>query len=370
MERGVATLDIKIAGTVTPRGETVPGKRMSMRKTREVLRLYFELKLRQRQIARSANVSQSTVHEYVERFRAAGLSWPLPAEMSESELEEKLFPADSGVSRPVVKTPPDFAYIHQQLQGHKHTTLQLLWEEYRAGHADGYGYSRFCHHYQRFKQERDLVLRQCHRPGEKLFVDWAGATMPLYDPATGQARPAQLFVAVLGASNYTYAEATLDQQMGSWIGAHVRALEFFGGCPELVVPDNTRTGVSRACRYEPDLNPTYQEMAMHYAIGVLPTRPRKPRDKAKVEVGVQIAQRWIVAALRHRRFFSLGEMNRAIGELLDKLNQRPFKKREGTRLQPVRATGPAGAAPASSGALRSGRVVTSHGQHRLSHPVR
>ena len=164
MERGVATLDIKIAGTVTPRGETVPGKRMSMRKTREVLRLYFELKLRQRQIARSANVSQSTVHEYVERFRAAGLSWPLPAEMSESELEEKLFPADSGVSRPVVKTPPDFAYIHQQLQEHKHTTLQLLWEEYRAGHTDGYGYSRFCHHYQRFKQERDLVLRQCHRP--------------------------------------------------------------------------------------------------------------------------------------------------------------------------------------------------------------
>ena len=331
MERGVAALDIKIAGTVTPRGETVPGKRMSMRKTREVLRLYFELKLRQRQIARSANVSQSTVHEYVERFRAAGLSWPLPAEMSESDLEEKLFPDDCGVSRPVAKTPPDFAYIHQQLQGHKHTTLQLLWEEYRAGHADGYGYSRFCHHYQRWKQERDLVLRQPHRPGEKLFVDWAGATMPLYDPATGQARPAQLFVAVLGASNYTYAEATLDQQMGSWIGAHVRALEFFGGCPQLVVPDNTRTGVSRACRYEPDLNPTYQEMAMHYAIGVLPTRPRKPRDKAKVEVGVQIAQRWIVAALRHRKFFSLGEMNRAIGELLDKLNQRPFKKREGSR---------------------------------------
>ena len=180
-----------------------------------------------------------------ERFRAAGLSWPLPAEMSESDLEERLFPDDAGVSRPGAKTPPDFAYIHQQLQGHKHTTLQLLWEEYRAGHADGYGYSRFCHHYQRFKQERDLVLRQSHRPGEKLFVDWAGATMPLYDPATGQARPAQLFVAVLGASNYTYAEATLDQQMGSWIGAHVRALEFFGGCPQLVVPDNTRTGVSR-----------------------------------------------------------------------------------------------------------------------------
>ena len=309
----------------------MPGKRMSMRKTREVLRLYFELKLRQRQIARSANVSQSTVHEYVERFRAAGLSWPLPAEMSEAELERKLYP-DDPVAQAKAKNPPDFGYIHQQLQEHKHTTLQLLWEEYRAVDEHGYGYSRFCYHYQRWKQQRDLVLRQQHRPGEKLFVDWAGATLPLYDPATGQARPMQLFVAVLGASSYTYAEATADQQMGSWIGAHVRALEFFGGCPQLVVPDNTRTGVSRACRYEPDLNPTYQEMATHYAIGVLPTRPRKPRDKAKVEVGVQITQRWIVAALRHRKFFSLGEMNRAIGELLDKLNQRPFKKREGSRL--------------------------------------
>jgi transposase len=302
-----------------------------MRKTREVLRLYFELKLRQRQIARSANVSQSTVHEYVERFRAAGLKWPLPAEMLESDLEEKLFPADPGVARRGAKTPPDFAYIHQELEGHKHTTLQLLWEEYRAAHEDGYGYSRFCHHYQRWKRQRDLVLRQQHQPGEKLFVDWAGATMPIYDPVTGQASPAQLFVAVLGASNYTYAEATLDQRMANWIGAHVRTFEFFGGCPRLVVPDNARTGVSRACRYEPDLNPTYQEMAMHYTVGVLPTRPRKPRDKAKVEVGVQIAQRWIVAALRHRKFFSLGELNRAIAELLDKLNQRPFKKREGSR---------------------------------------
>jgi transposase len=293
--------------------------------------LYFELKLRQRQIARSAKVSQSTVHEYVERFQGAGLSWPLPPEMSEADLERKLFPFDSGVVRPGAKTPPDFAHIHQELQTHKHTTLQLLWEEYRAVHEDGYGYSRFCHHYQHWRQQRDLVLRQQHRPGEKLFVDWAGATMPIYDPATGQARPAQLFVAVLGASNYTYAEATLDQQMASWIGAHVRTFEFLGGCPELVVPDNARTGVSRACRYEPDLNPTYQEMAMHYGVGVLPTRPRKPRDKAKVEVGVQIAERWIVAALRHRKFFSLGELNRAIGELLDKLNQRPFKKREGSR---------------------------------------
>jgi transposase len=178
-----------------------------MRKTREVLRLYFDLKLGQRQIARSANLSQSTAHDYLERFRATGLSWPLPAGMSEAELERKLFPADSSVPKPGAKTLPDFPAIHEELRSHKHTTLQLLWEEYRAVHADGYGYSRFCHHYQRWKQERDLVLRQQHRPGEKLFVDWAGATIPIYDPSTGEAHPAQLFVAVLGASNYTYAEA-------------------------------------------------------------------------------------------------------------------------------------------------------------------
>jgi transposase len=303
-----------------------------MRKTREVLRLYFELKLAQRQIARSANVSQSTVHEYLERFHAAGLSWPLPAEMSETELERALFPADSVPSEAEeAKVLPDFAHVHEELQRHKHTTRQLLWEEYRAAHPDGYGYSRFCHHYQRWKRDRDLVLRQEHRPGEKLFVDWAGETIPLYDPATGEAQPAQLFVAVLGASNYIYAEANPDQQMASWIGAHVHSFEFLGGCPQLVVPDNAKTGVSKACRYEPDLNPTYQEMALHYGVGVLPTRPRKPRDKAKVEVGVQIAERWIIAALRHRKFFSLPELNRAIRELVEKLNQRPFKKRAGSR---------------------------------------
>jgi len=304
---------------------------VSMRKTREVLRLYFELKLGQRQIARSANLSQSTIHEYLQRFQAAGLNWPLPAAMSEAELERKLFAADSGSAKPGLKTLPDFAAIHEELQRHKHATLELLWEEYRAAHPDGYGYSRFCHHYQRWKRERDLVLRQEHRPGEKLFVDWAGDTIPVYDAATGEAHPAQLFVAVLGASNYTYAEAAMDQRMASWIGGHVRCFEFLGGCPQLVVPDNTRTGVSKACRYEPDLNPTYQEMALHYAVGVLPTRPRKPRDKAKVEVGVQIAERWILAVLRHAKFFSLAELNRAIRELLDKLNQRPFKKREGSR---------------------------------------
>ena len=310
----------------------MPGKKVSMRKTREVLRLHFELHLGQRQIARSACLSQSTVHDYLERFAAAGLSWPLPPEMSEAELESALFPvaakpAEIAAARPL----PDFSHLHDELQRHKHTTLQLLWEEYRAATPDGYGYSRFCYHYQQWRSQRDVVMRQQHRAGEKLFVDWAGATIPIYSRDSDAAHEASLFVAVLGASNYTYAEACWSQEMGCWIGAHVRTFEFMGGVPELVVPDNTRTGVSRACRYEPDLNPTYQEMAAHYGVGVLPARVRKPRDKAKVEVGVQIVQRWIVAALRHRRFFSLQELNLAIGELLEKLNHRPFRKREGTR---------------------------------------
>ncbi|HEV2463345.1 MAG TPA: IS21 family transposase [Acidobacteriaceae bacterium] len=311
----------------------MPGKRVSMRKTREVLRLHFDLHLGQRQIARSANISQSTVHDYLERFTAAGLSWPLPAEMVEAQLEAALFPAALGKGREQDsdRPLPDFARIHEEMQRHKHTTRQLLWEEYRAAHPEGYGYSQFCQLYRRWKQERDLVLRQEHRPGERLFVDWAGATISLYDPQTGEVRQASVFVAVLGASNYTYAEASEDQQLASWIGAHVRTFEFLGGCPQLVVPDNAKTGVLKPCRYEPDLNPTYQEMALHYGVGVLPTRPRKPRDKAKVEVGVQIAERWIIAALRHRQFFSLAELNQAIRELVEKLNQRPFKKREGSR---------------------------------------
>jgi len=303
-----------------------------MRKTREVLRLHYELKLGQRQIARSVQISQSTVHEYLARFAQSGLSWPLPEGVGEAELEAAMFPAEPAEETlSGQRAIPDFVHIHQELQQHKHTTLQLLWEEYRASYPEGYHYSRFCHYYQQWKEQRDLVMRQEHHPGEKLFVDWAGATIPIHNPETGAMYEAPLFVAVLGASNYTYAEATRSHELEHWIGAHVRAFEFFGGCPKLVVPDNAKTGVTRACRYDPDLNPTYQEMALHYGVGVVPARPYKPRDKAKVEVGVQIAQRWIVAALRHRKFFSLHELNLAIRELLEKLNQRPFQKRPGSR---------------------------------------
>ena len=198
------------------------------------------------------------------------------------------------------RAEPDFAAIHEQLQTHRHVTLQLLWEEYIETHPDGYRYSRFCELYQRWRRKLDVVLRQQHRAGEKLFVDYAGATVPVENLQTGEIRAAQIFVAVLGASSYTYAEATWSQDLANWTGSHMRAFEFFGGVPEIVVPDNLRSGVSRACRYEPDLNRTYQEMAAHYGVAVVPARPRKPRDKAKVEAGVQLVERWILAALRHR----------------------------------------------------------------------
>ena len=302
-----------------------------MRKLKEVLRLRHELGLGQRQIARSCSIGQGTVYEYLKRAQAAGVTWPLPEGWDDRRLEEALFGPVPRRAYEARKAKPDFAQLHQELQQHSELTLQLAWEEYRQAQPDGYGYSRFCELYQQWRQQLDVVLRQEHQAGEKLFVDYAGATIPIHDPQGGPARPASIFVAVLGASNYTYVEATESQELENWIGSHIRTFEFLGGVTKLVIPDNTRTGVNRACRYEPDLNRTYHELAMHYGVGVLPARPYKPRDKAKVETGVQIVQRWIVAALRHRKFFSLAELNQAIRELLTKLNQRPFRKRPGCR---------------------------------------
>lgn len=297
-----------------------------MRKIREILRLYYEQKLGQRQIARGASVSQSTVHEYLQRAQAAGIEWPLPEEWDEERLEAALFPSGSTAARSAKHALPDFGHIREQLEQHRDLTKELLWEEYRAQHPDGYCYSRFCKLYRRWKKQQDVVLRQEHTPGEKLFVDWAGATIPIHH-ADGAITQAPLFVSALGVSSYTYAEAALNQQMEHWLKVQRNALEFYGGCPKLLIPDNTKTGVTKACRYEPDLNPTYQEFAAHYRIAVLPARPRKPRDKAKVESAVQVVQRWIVMRLRERRFFSIAEANQAIRELLEQLNQRPFRKR-------------------------------------------
>jgi len=289
-----------------------------MRKLREVLRLRFELKLGYQQIGRSCAIAVSTVHKYLKRAEAAGVSWPLPEDWDEARVEAAVFPPapPPAVEPKPARTPPDFASMHEQLRQHRHLTLQLLWEEYRQANPDGYRYSRFCELYQRWRSKLDVVLRQEHKAGEKMFVDWAGATIPVYDRHTGIAWQAPLFVAALGASSYTWAEATRDQQMEAWLRAHVHALEH---------------GVTKAHRYDPDLNPTYYNFAMHCGFGIVPARPRKPRDKAKVENAVQVAQRWIVAALRHRKFFSLEELNVAIRELLDKLNHRPFRKKDGTR---------------------------------------
>lgn len=302
-----------------------------MRKTKEVLRLKFELGLGLREIARSCCLGLATVHEYLQRAKTAGVSWPLPEGWDEEKLESALFGGAPPRAADPTKASPDFAAIHEQKQRHRHVTLQLLWDEYKQANPNGYGYSRYCELYQRWLNKLDVVLRQEHKPGEKMFVDWAGSTIPIKDAQGGPLQAGHLFVAVLGASSYTYAEATSDEQLTNWIGAHMRAFEFYQGVPALVIPDNTKTGVTKACRYDPDLNPTYQELATHYGVGVVPARPYKPRDKAKVESGVQIVERWIIAALRHHQFFSLGEVNGEIRRLLERLNARPFRKREGSR---------------------------------------
>jgi transposase len=304
-------------------------ERLSMRKIREVLRLTLEAGLTTRQIAGSLQTARSSVGECLRRFRESGLSWPLPTGLSDADLEQRLFspPVRSpGLTRPV----PDWAVVHQELK-RKGVTLALLWQEYKLAHPDGFQYSRFCDQYRVWAGTLDVVMRQTHLAGEKLFVDYAGHTAEVVDRTTGEILPAQVFIAVLGASNYTYAEATWTQQLPDWIGAHVRAFAFFGGISAAIIPDNLKSGVTHAHRYEPDLNPTYADLAAHYGVAVLPARVRKPRDKAKVEVGVQVVERWILAALRHRPWFSLAELNQAIRELLTRLNQRPFKKQPGSR---------------------------------------
>jgi transposase len=302
-----------------------------MRKIKEVLRLRFGLGLHQDQIARSCSIGQATVHRYLEKAATAKLGWPLPDDLDERQLDELLFPTRPSQITPQPRPGIDFAQLHTQLQTHKHLTLQILWEEYREANRGGYGYSRFCELYQRWSRTRDVVLRHDHKPGEKTFVDWAGDAVSIYDRESGDATPASIFVAVLGASTYTFARATNGQGLAQWIDCHVRAFEFFGGTTALVIPDNPRTGVTRACRYEPDLNRTYHEMAQHYGVAVMPARPRKPRDKAKVENAVLVVERWILAALRHRKFFAVAELNDAIEELLERLNNRKFRKRDGTR---------------------------------------
>ena len=307
----------------------MPGKRISMRKTREILRLKYECKRSNREIATSCGIGSSTVSDHMMRARVAGVTWPIASDIDDSALEQLLFPSTA----PTVKLQPvpDFQLVHKERKRRKGVTLVLLWEEYKEQHPDGYQYSWFCQNYRTWAGRLDVVMRQDHRAGERLFVDYAGQTVPIVDRFTGEITDAQIFVAVLGASNYTYAEATKSQQLEDWIGSHVRTFSFLGGVSELVVPDNLRSGVNKACRYEPDVNPTYLDLAKHYGTAILPARVRKPRDKAKVEAGVLLVERWILARLRDHTFFSLAELNQEIRKLLDRLNTKPFKKLPGSR---------------------------------------
>lgn len=300
-----------------------------MRKIVEILRLAYERGWSIRQIAESIGAPHSTVGDYLRRFRATGLPWPLPPELDHAAaLEARLFAATS--SKAVARPLPDWATVHRELQ-RKGVTLELLWQEYKRTYPDGYQYTRFCILYRTWAAQLDPVLRQEHKAGEKVFVDYAGQTIDVVDPATGEVRDAQLFVGVLGASSFLYAEATWTQTLPDWLGAHVRMLEYFGGVPALIVPDNLKAGVRHACYYEPDLNRTYHDFAVHYATAILPTRTARPRDKAKVEAGVQLAERWLLAPLRDQTFTSLGALNHELARLREALNDRPFQKLDGTR---------------------------------------
>lgn len=298
----------------------MPAKRLSMRQIRELLRLKFSGgDLSDRAIARQLGVARSTVQDYLARVAAAGLTWPLPAEMTDDILEQRLFARAGfkpGVRR---RVEPDWAGLVREKK-RPGVTLMILWEEYRGLHPDGYGYSRFCDLYREFELRLTPTMRQPHVAGDKVFVDFSGKKIPIADPVTGEIRAAELFIAVLGASNYTYAEATWTQGLPDWIGAHVRMFSFFGAVPRLLVPDNLKAAVHKPSFYDPELNCSYSRMAEHYAVGILPARPYRPRDKAKVEAGVRFAQSCILGRLRAQTFFSLEDCNQAIAGVLERIN--------------------------------------------------
>jgi len=303
-------------------------ERISMRKIREVLRLKYECQFSKRQISQSCHLGKTSVTRCLEKAEAAGLSWPLPPELDDEALEKLLYQAPAIT---LACPQPDWSVVHQERK-RKGVTMFLLWEEYRSQEPSGLSYSRFCAHYRKFKAILDPVMRQSHKAGEKLFVDYAGMTLPWIDPLTHEVFTAQIFVAVMGASNYTFAEATRGQSLPDWIGSHVRAFQFLGGVPEIVVPDNLKSGVTSPHRYDPDTNPTYQDMANHYGVAVVPARVATPKDKAKAEVGVQGIERRILAKLRDRTFSSLAEINQAIRPLLAEYNAAAFKQMPGSRI--------------------------------------
>ena len=310
----------------------MPAQRLSMRQVRAVLRLKWACGLSDRKIAHSLRVSRPTVAEYVRRAQAAGLSWPLPDALDETALEQRLLA--TAAKTPVARRPtPDWATVHQERK-RQGVTLVLLWQAYKANTPAGLQYSQCCEAYRPWAGKLDLVMRQSHRAGETLFVDYAGQTMPVSNARTGEVREAAICIAVLGASNSTFAEATWSQSLPDWIGSHVRAFAALGGVPQVVVPDNLQAAVRRPHRYEPTLNRTYAELAQHSGVAIVPARAARPRDKAKVEVGVQVVERWILARLRHHTFCSLLELHTAIADLLVVLE--PAALQEAAWLPPAR----------------------------------
>jgi transposase len=299
-------------------------RRLTMRQLRQMLRLAGS-GTSSREIAVVLGIARSTVQDNLQRAAAIGLTWPLPGELTDDALEHKLFTRNGIQQGTRRRTEPNRADLAVELKK-PGVTLLILWEEYRGSHPDGYGYSRFCERIRGFKQRLSPTMRQEHLAGDKVFVDYSGKKIPIVDRKTGEIREAEIFVAVLGASSYTFAEATWTQTLPDWIGSHVRMFRFFQGVPRLIIPDNLKSGVSRASFYDPEINRSYGMMASHYGVGVLPARPRKPRDKSKVENGVRFAQSCILGRLRNQTFFSLAEANAAIGQALDRINDHVMRR--------------------------------------------
>ena len=303
----------------------MPTERLSMRRIRQVLQLHFGVHASARVIAREVGVGRTTVQDYLTRANAADLGWPLPPELTDEALEQRLFPAPSTKLGARRHPEPDWAALVREMK-RPGVSLSILWEEYDAAHPEGYGYSRFCELFRAFERRLSPTMRQTHIAGHKAFVDYSGKRVDIVDPLTGEIRTAEIFVGVLGASNLTYAEATWTQTLPDWIGAHVRMFRFFGAAPRLLVPDNLKSAVNKPSFYDPEVNRTYAAMATHYNVGVLPARPRKPKDKAAVEAGVRFAQSYILGRLRHVTFFSLAACNAEITAALERMNSREMRR--------------------------------------------
>lgn len=299
----------------------MPTERLSMRKTREILRLKWLLHRSHREIQRATGAGLGTISDTATRAAAVQLDWAAVEQLDDEALEARLYPAMTTGRRPL----PAPAHMHVELR-RPGVTLRLLHEEYLAAHPDGYGYTQFAGHYRRWADAQRVTMCQVHRAGDKVFVDYSGKKPSIVDPATGERVEVELFVAVLGASNYTYAEATRTQRSHDWIESHLRLLEFLGGVPRAIVPDQLKSGVVVASRYDPTIQRTYEELAQHYGTTILPARPAHPRDKAKVENGVLLIQRWVLARLRNQTFFSLDELNRRIAELVEEFNHRVMRR--------------------------------------------